>query len=66
MSCGRAGCAIAAIGAVLALAGCGDDAEPRGDAHAGGSLVVAEATAPGSLDPALVTTAVARRTIPFA
>lgn len=60
MSRGRSGCALAAVALALA-AGCSDDAEPRGDAHAGGSVVVAEATAPGSLDPALVTTAVARR-----
>ena len=61
MSLRRAGWAIAATGLMLAAAGCSDDAEPRGDAHAGGSLVVAEATAPGSLDPALVTTPAARR-----
>ncbi|MDP9135444.1 MAG: ABC transporter substrate-binding protein, partial [Actinomycetota bacterium] len=61
MSRGRSGCALAAVALALAAAGCSDDAEPRGDAHAGGSLVVAEATAPGSLDPALATTAVARR-----
>ena len=42
-------------------ASCSDDAEPRGDARAGGSIVVAEAAAPGSLDPALVSTPVARR-----
>jgi peptide/nickel transport system substrate-binding protein len=46
---------------VLAAAGCSDDAEPRVDAGAGGSIVIAEATAPGSLDPALVATPVARR-----
>jgi peptide/nickel transport system substrate-binding protein len=52
---------VAVLALALAVTGCSDDAEPRGDARAGGSLVVAEATAPGSLDPALVTTAVARR-----
>lgn len=61
MSRRRSGCALAAVALALAAAGCSDDAEPRGDAHAGGSLVVAEATAPGSLDPALAATAVARR-----
>jgi peptide/nickel transport system substrate-binding protein len=45
----------------LGAGGCSDDADPRDDAHAGGSVIVAEATAPGSLDPALVTTAVGRR-----
>jgi peptide/nickel transport system substrate-binding protein len=61
MSRARSGCALAAVALALGAAGCSDDAEPRGDAHAGGSLVVAEATAPGSLDPALAATATARR-----
>jgi peptide/nickel transport system substrate-binding protein len=61
MSGARSLLVLAAIALALVAAGCSDDAEPRGDAHAGGSLVVAEATAPGSLDPALVTTPVARR-----
>lgn len=61
MNPGRSGCALGALALALVAAGCSDDAQPRGDAHAGGSLIVAEATAPGSLDPALVTTAVARR-----
>jgi peptide/nickel transport system substrate-binding protein len=58
----RAGCGVA-LAAVLAFAaaGCDDDAAPRVDAGAGGSIVVAEANAPGSLDPALVTTPVGRR-----
>ena len=61
MTRGRSGLVWAAVALALAAAGCSDDAEPRGDARAGGSLVVAEATAPGSLDPALVTTGVGRR-----
>jgi len=61
MSEARAAWVVAAVGLAVAAGGCSDDAEPRGEAHAGGSLVVAEATAPGSLDPALVTTAVGRR-----
>jgi peptide/nickel transport system substrate-binding protein len=61
MSSARIGCALAAVALVLTIAGCSDDAEPRVDAGAGGSIVVAEATAPGSLDPALVATPVARR-----
>ncbi len=51
----------AAIAAALAATACGGDGEPRGDAREGGSIVVAEATAPGSLDPALATSAEARR-----
>jgi peptide/nickel transport system substrate-binding protein len=50
-----------AAGLALAATSCSDDAEPRVDARAGGAIVVAEATAPGSLDPALVSTPVARR-----
>ncbi|HEX2072033.1 MAG TPA: ABC transporter substrate-binding protein [Thermoleophilaceae bacterium] len=61
MTAGRSRCALAAVTLALAAAGCSDDAEPRDEAGAGGSLVVAEATAPGSLDPALVATSVARR-----
>jgi peptide/nickel transport system substrate-binding protein len=54
MSRARSGCAWAAVALALGVAGCSDDAQPRGDAHAGGSLVIAEQTAPGPLDPALV------------
>jgi peptide/nickel transport system substrate-binding protein len=61
MSGRRAAWAAVAAGLALVAGGCSDDAEPRGDAHAGGSLVIAEETAPGSLDPALVTSPVARR-----
>jgi peptide/nickel transport system substrate-binding protein len=57
----RRAAALAVALLALTAAGCSDDADPRVDARAGGSLVVAEATAPGSLDPALVTTPVARR-----
>lgn len=55
-----AGAALAA--AALTVAGCSGDAEPRGDAREGGSIVVAEAAAPDSLDPALASSAAARRT----
>lgn len=61
MSSARTGCVLALALLVLAVTGCGDDADPRVDAGAGGSIVVAEANAPGSLDPALVTTPAARR-----
>lgn len=61
MSSARAGFVLAAVALLLTGAGCSDDADPRVDAGAGGSIVVAEATAPGSLDPALVRTPVARR-----
>lgn len=54
MSRARSGCALAAVVLALGAAGCSDDAEPRGDAHAGGALVIAEETAPGLLDPAVV------------
>lgn len=50
----------AALGAVLA-GGCGDDAQRAGGANEGGSIVVAEAAPPNSLDPALVATPAARR-----
>jgi peptide/nickel transport system substrate-binding protein len=58
---GRGVAALVAAALALAAIGCGDDADPRDDARAGGSLVVAEAMAPGSLDPALVATPAARR-----
>jgi peptide/nickel transport system substrate-binding protein len=61
MSSARTGSVLAVVVLALAAAGCSDDADPRVDAGAGGSIVVAEANAPGSLDPALVTTPVARR-----
>ena len=61
MSNGRLGCVSAVAVLALVAAGCSDDAEPRVEAGAGGSIVVAEANAPGSLDPALVTTPVGRR-----
>jgi peptide/nickel transport system substrate-binding protein len=61
MSGRRAAWAAFAAGLALVAGGCSDDAEPRGDAHAGGSLVIAEATAPESLDPALAASPVARR-----
>jgi peptide/nickel transport system substrate-binding protein len=61
MSRARSGCAWAAVALALGAAGCSDDAEPRGDAHAGGSLVIAEETAPETLDPALARTPSARR-----
>lgn len=54
-----AGAALTAV--ALTVAGCSGDAEPRGDAREGGSVVVAEAAAPDSLDPALATGAAARR-----
>jgi peptide/nickel transport system substrate-binding protein len=57
----RAGFVLAAVALGLAATGCSDDADPRADAGAGGSIVVAEASAPGSLDPALVATPAARR-----
>lgn len=47
--------------AALAASGCGDDARPVGDARAGGAVVVATASPPDSLDPALASTAVARQ-----
>lgn len=54
-----AGTALAVV--ALTVAGCSGDAEPRGDAREGGSIVVAEAAAPDSVDPALASTAAARR-----
>jgi peptide/nickel transport system substrate-binding protein len=53
--------ALAAGLLTLPAAGCSDDADPRVDPHAGGAIVIAEASAPGPLDPALVSTAVGRR-----
>jgi peptide/nickel transport system substrate-binding protein len=55
-----AGAALTVV--ALTVAGCSGDAEPRGDAREGGSVVVAEAVAPDSLDPALAASAAARRT----
>jgi len=55
-----AGAALTAL--ALTVAGCSSDAEPRGDAREGGSIVVAEAVAPDSLDPALASSPAARRT----
>lgn len=52
----------AALAAALTVAGCSSDAEPHGDAREGGSIVVAEAAAPDSLDPALASSPAARRT----
>jgi peptide/nickel transport system substrate-binding protein len=52
---------IAVAGLAVLAVGCSDDAEPRVDARAGGAIVIAEAAAPGSLDPALVATPVGRR-----
>jgi peptide/nickel transport system substrate-binding protein len=59
----RAGRAAALLAAAMALVagGCSDDATPTGDAREGGSIVVAEAVAPNSLDPALASTPAARR-----
>jgi peptide/nickel transport system substrate-binding protein len=57
----RAAACVAVVAAALTAAGCGDDTAPRGDALEGGSVVVAQATAPTSLDPALATSPVARR-----
>ncbi len=55
--------AVAALvgAAVLAASGCSGDSTPEGDAREGGSIVVAEAVAPNSLDPALASTPAARR-----
>ncbi|HEU0019002.1 MAG TPA: ABC transporter substrate-binding protein [Thermoleophilaceae bacterium] len=61
MGSARAGCLLALAALAATAVGCSDDAEPRVEAGAGGSIVVAEASPPGSLDPALVTTATARR-----
>jgi len=61
MSSARLGYISAVAVLALGAGGCSDDADPRVDARAGGSVVIAEANAPGSLDPALVTTPVARR-----
>jgi peptide/nickel transport system substrate-binding protein len=52
--------ALAAAG--LLAAGCSDDATLTSNGNAGGSVVVAEAQAPNSLDPALAATPAARRT----
>ncbi|NLT06332.1 MAG: hypothetical protein GXY03_08475 [Solirubrobacterales bacterium] len=50
----RAAVAAAALALAAAAVGCSDDGDPRAEARAGGSIVVAEAAPPGSLDPALV------------
>lgn len=53
--------AVAAAALALVLAGCSDDGDPRAEARAGGSIVVAEAAPPGPLDPALVRSAAGLR-----
>lgn len=53
--------AVALALAALLGAGCGDDAHPAGTARQGGAVVIGIAAAPGSLDPALASTATARR-----
>jgi peptide/nickel transport system substrate-binding protein len=54
--------ALATTGLAAAVGGgCGDDAQTAGGAGEGGSIVVVEARAPDSLDPALASTAAARR-----
>jgi peptide/nickel transport system substrate-binding protein len=60
MTVRRAVAALAGV-AMLAAAGCSGDSTPAGDAREGGSIVVAEAAAPDSLDPALASTTAARR-----
>lgn len=49
------------VGGALLVAGCSDDATLTSNANLGGSVVVAEAEAPDSLDPALASTPAARR-----
>ena len=61
MSRVAAGCMLAALALAGVAGGCSDDADPRVEADAGGAIVVAEAEAPDSLDPALVDTPVGRR-----
>jgi len=61
MPSSRTACAIATVVLAVVATGCSDDSDPRDEAGAGGSIVVAEASAPGSLDPALVATPSARR-----
>jgi peptide/nickel transport system substrate-binding protein len=53
--------AVAAAGLAALAAGCSTDAEPRGDARQGGSIVVVDAAAPDSVDPALASTPSALR-----
>jgi len=57
-------CALLAVLATAGLlaTGCSDDATLTSNANAGGSVVVAEAETPNSLDPALASTPAARRT----
>lgn len=50
------------IAAALTAGGCSDDATTRGNASQGGSVVVAEAAPPNSLDPALASSPTALRT----
>jgi peptide/nickel transport system substrate-binding protein len=52
----------AALVAALPVAGCSDDATLTRSANQGGSVVIAEAEPPDSLDPALASNAAARRT----
>jgi len=49
------------LGGVLLAVGCSDDATLTSNANQGGAVVVAEAEAPDSLDPALASTPAARR-----
>jgi peptide/nickel transport system substrate-binding protein len=59
----RAPAALAAgLVAALLVTGCRDDATLSSSANQGGSVVVAEAEAPDSLDPALASNPAARRT----
>jgi peptide/nickel transport system substrate-binding protein len=57
----RLSLAVFATAGILA-SGCSDDATLTSNPNAGGSVVVAEAQAPDSLDPALASTPAARRT----
>jgi peptide/nickel transport system substrate-binding protein len=61
MSRARGGLLTALALTAVAAAGCSDDATRRGAAGQGGSIVVAEAEPPDSVDPAIASTAVARR-----
>lgn len=52
----------AVLAAVFAVSGCRDDATLTSNPNQGGSVVIAEAEPPDSLDPALASTPAARRT----